>query len=374
MPQMPGKHLQRVGTIARRGGAPELAVGPWRPLTRVSAMTAASASTAVRRPCPCAEDEVVQICRDLIRIDTSNYGDGTGPGERKAAEYVWPAADRGRPRADAPRERARPGQRRRAGRGRRPHAGPACACTATSTSSRRTPPTGRSTRSPREVRDGCIWGRGAVDMKDMDAMMLAVLRDLARTGTTAAARPRVRVLRRRGGRRRARLPLARRPPPRAVRGRDRGGQRGRRLHHHRPTATGEPVAPTCCRPPRRASPGCGCAPTAGPGTARCSTTTTPSPARRGGRPDRRPRWPREYIATVRQLLDGLSALTGVAYADDDPDALFGHLGGARGFIVGDPAGHRQPHHARGRLQAQRHARRAPRRSSTAASCPATRTS
>ena len=35
-----------------------------------------------------AEDEVARICRDLIRIDTSNYGDGSGPGERKAAEYV----------------------------------------------------------------------------------------------------------------------------------------------------------------------------------------------------------------------------------------------------------------------------------------------
>ncbi len=25
-----------------------------------------------------------------------------------------------------------------------------------------------------ELRDGCVWGRGAVDMKDMDAMILAV--------------------------------------------------------------------------------------------------------------------------------------------------------------------------------------------------------
>ena len=32
--------------------------------------------------------EVVEICRDLVRIDTSNYGDGSGPGERLAAEYV----------------------------------------------------------------------------------------------------------------------------------------------------------------------------------------------------------------------------------------------------------------------------------------------
>jgi hypothetical protein len=35
-----------------------------------------------------AQDEVVQICRDLIRIDTSNYGDDSGPGERAAAEHV----------------------------------------------------------------------------------------------------------------------------------------------------------------------------------------------------------------------------------------------------------------------------------------------
>ena len=32
--------------------------------------------------------EVVDLCRDLIRIDTTNYGDDTGPGERLAAEYV----------------------------------------------------------------------------------------------------------------------------------------------------------------------------------------------------------------------------------------------------------------------------------------------
>src|SRR5678815_1534363 len=32
--------------------------------------------------------EVVEICRDLIRMDTTNFGDGSGPGERKAAEHV----------------------------------------------------------------------------------------------------------------------------------------------------------------------------------------------------------------------------------------------------------------------------------------------
>ncbi|MFF2328453.1 MULTISPECIES: M20/M25/M40 family metallo-hydrolase [unclassified Streptomyces] len=33
-----------------------------------------------------------------------------------------------------------------------------------------------------EVRDGVVWGRGAIDMKNMDAMVLAVVRAWARTG------------------------------------------------------------------------------------------------------------------------------------------------------------------------------------------------
>jgi acetylornithine deacetylase/succinyl-diaminopimelate desuccinylase-like protein len=33
-----------------------------------------------------------------------------------------------------------------------------------------------------EIRDGCLWGRGAVDMKDMDAMTLAVVLDWVRQG------------------------------------------------------------------------------------------------------------------------------------------------------------------------------------------------
>jgi acetylornithine deacetylase/succinyl-diaminopimelate desuccinylase-like protein len=33
-----------------------------------------------------------------------------------------------------------------------------------------------------EIADGCVWGRGAVDMKDMDAMILAVVRQRLREG------------------------------------------------------------------------------------------------------------------------------------------------------------------------------------------------
>ena len=39
------------------------------------------------------DDEVVDLCRDLIRIDSVNYGDGSGAGERKAAwkeiQSIW---------------------------------------------------------------------------------------------------------------------------------------------------------------------------------------------------------------------------------------------------------------------------------------------
>ncbi|HEX3207204.1 MAG TPA: hypothetical protein VHQ68_13285, partial [Propionibacteriaceae bacterium] len=34
------------------------------------------------------EAEVVELCRELIRIDTSNFGPDPGPGERVAAERV----------------------------------------------------------------------------------------------------------------------------------------------------------------------------------------------------------------------------------------------------------------------------------------------
>ena len=37
---------------------------------------------------PTADSEVVSLCAALIRIDTSNYGDSDGPGERLAAEKI----------------------------------------------------------------------------------------------------------------------------------------------------------------------------------------------------------------------------------------------------------------------------------------------
>jgi acetylornithine deacetylase/succinyl-diaminopimelate desuccinylase-like protein len=62
-----------------------------------------------------------------------------------------------------------------------------------------------------------LWGRGAVDMLDMDAMTLAVVA----TGSTGRKPARDVVLAfvaRRGGRRRLRRPVAGAAPPGAVRG------------------------------------------------------------------------------------------------------------------------------------------------------------
>jgi acetylornithine deacetylase/succinyl-diaminopimelate desuccinylase-like protein len=125
-----------------------------------------------------AEDEVVELCSELIRIDTSNPTSD----ERAAAEWVAgkldevgiesrlyesdpgrasvvariPGADRSRPallvHGHLDVVPADPGEW-----SVHPFSG--------------------------EERDGFVWGRGAIDMKDMDAMTLALVREWARTGT-----------------------------------------------------------------------------------------------------------------------------------------------------------------------------------------------
>ncbi|RLL65942.1 M20/M25/M40 family metallo-hydrolase [Streptomyces sp. Z26] len=130
---------------------------------------------------PTGQDEVVDLCRDLIRIDTSNYGGNEATGERAAAEYIAEKlaevgleprifeSDRGRASLVARIEgedRSRPGLLIH---------GHTDVVPANADDWTVHPFSG-------EVRDGCVWGRGAVDMKDMDAMTLAVVRERLRTG------------------------------------------------------------------------------------------------------------------------------------------------------------------------------------------------
>ena len=103
-----------------------------------------------RTPRRLTESEVVDLCRDLIRIDTSNFGDDSGPGERKAAEYVAGLLDE--VGIESRLYESEPGPDVGGGAlGRRPGRR-ACCCTATSTSYRPRPRTGGSTRSPARSR------------------------------------------------------------------------------------------------------------------------------------------------------------------------------------------------------------------------------
>ncbi|MGH9250531.1 MAG: M20/M25/M40 family metallo-hydrolase [Acidimicrobiales bacterium] len=133
-------------------------------------------------PEPAAPDgEVVDLCRDLIRLDTSNYGDGSGPGERKAAEYVAEKlsevgiepvvleSEPGRTTVVARLDGAEPARTDALLVHGHLDVVPADAADWT-----HDPFSG-------EIADDCIWGRGAIDMKDMDAMILSVVRNRLRT-------------------------------------------------------------------------------------------------------------------------------------------------------------------------------------------------
>ncbi|MGH9246227.1 MAG: M20/M25/M40 family metallo-hydrolase, partial [Acidimicrobiales bacterium] len=127
-----------------------------------------------------SDAEVVRFTSELIRIDTTNRGGGDGR-ELPAAEYV----------AERLTEAGVEATVLASGRGR------------TNVVARIS---GEDPRRPAllvhghldvvpaepdewtvhpfsgEIRDGVVWGRGAVDMKNMDAMMLAVTRAWARDG------------------------------------------------------------------------------------------------------------------------------------------------------------------------------------------------
>ncbi|MCM6763845.1 M20/M25/M40 family metallo-hydrolase [Rathayibacter sp. ZW T2_19] len=126
-------------------------------------------------------DETALIARDLIRFDTSNYGEGRAEPEREAAEYVASHlrdlglepvlidSDPGRTSVVA---RVAGEDRDRGALVVHGHLDvvPAIA------EDWSVDPFGGV------IKDGMLWGRGAVDMKNMDAMILASLGDVLRSG------------------------------------------------------------------------------------------------------------------------------------------------------------------------------------------------
>jgi acetylornithine deacetylase/succinyl-diaminopimelate desuccinylase-like protein len=132
-----------------------------------------------------AEDEVVSLASDLIRIDTTNAGDNAGPGERAAAEHVAalladvgvePVLLESAPRRTTVVARIEGADRSRPGLLIHGHLD---VVPADAADWQRHPLSG-------EIAGDCVWGRGAVDMKDMDAMMLAVVRQRLRDGRPPA--------------------------------------------------------------------------------------------------------------------------------------------------------------------------------------------
>jgi acetylornithine deacetylase/succinyl-diaminopimelate desuccinylase-like protein len=279
------------------------------------------------------EDEVVRICQELIRIDTSNYGDGSGPGESEAADYVVgllrevglePStyeSDPGRvtvavriPGADS-------------SRGALCVHGHLDVVPADAAHWQVDPFSGIE-------RDGCIWGRGAVDMKDMDAMMLACVRDLARRGEVP---PRDLVVvffadEEAGGTKGSHFMVAHHPEvfegvTEAIS--EVGGfsvtvpdrQGGERRTYLVQTAE-KGIAWLRLTAQGRA--GHGSIPNDENAIVRLAEAIARIAAHK---------WPREYIPSVRTLLDGLAELTGTGWSDEDLDDLLAHLGGAYGFVV-----------------------------------------
>ena len=129
--------------------------------------------------------EVARIAADLIRFDTSNFGGGTANGEREAAEYVGAYLEGLglTPEYYEPIPRRTNVVARVAGRNRDKPAlilhGHLDVVPAIADDWSVDPFAG-------EIRDGMLWGRGAVDMKNMDAMIITALQDILGAGKQPA--------------------------------------------------------------------------------------------------------------------------------------------------------------------------------------------
>ncbi|SFB54304.1 Acetylornithine deacetylase/Succinyl-diaminopimelate desuccinylase [Amycolatopsis marina] len=128
-----------------------------------------------------AHNDVVDLCARLVRFDTTNHGNGDSAGERDAAEFVAQVlSDAG---VESTIYESAPGRANVIARlsGRDPslpallvqgHLDVVPAAAADWT----VPPFSG------EIRDGYLWGRGAVDMKDFCAMVLSAVRSMAASG------------------------------------------------------------------------------------------------------------------------------------------------------------------------------------------------
>ena len=132
-----------------------------------------------------ALEETARIASDLIRFDTSNYGDGVSNGEADAAEYLgarlealglapqYFESEPGRVSVVARVEGADPSK-------------PALVVHGHSDVVPADPANWSVDPFGGVIKDGMLWGRGAVDMKNMDAMMITALGDILGAGRQPA--------------------------------------------------------------------------------------------------------------------------------------------------------------------------------------------
>ena len=284
------------------------------------------------------QDEAVRITRDLIRIDSSNFGGHDpatwGPGERAAAEYVVaqleevglaPEIIESAPGRANVVVRLAGEDRERGGLVIHGHLDVV--------------PANAEDWSvdpfAAEVVDGVLYGRGAVDMKDMDGMILAVVRHLARTGQK---------------------------PPRDLviimfADEEAGGTYGSRwMIEHRPdvfegcTEAISEVGGYSITLPRKEGGDVRAylLQTAEKGyawlrlkaTGRAGHGSVPNDENAIVRLSRAiaaidaHQFPREYVASVRTLFDSVTDITGTQWSEDDVESFLPLLGGARQFVAG----------------------------------------
>ena len=132
-----------------------------------------------------ALEETARIAQELIRFDTTNYGDGRSNGETDAAEYLGAMLEglgltskyiesaAGRTSVIA----------RVAGADR---SKPALVVHGHTDVVPADPANWSVDPFAGTIRDGMLWGRGAVDMKNMDAMIITALTDILGSGRQPA--------------------------------------------------------------------------------------------------------------------------------------------------------------------------------------------
>lgn len=126
-------------------------------------------------------EETARIAQDLIRFDTTNYGEGRSNGETEAAEYlgVHLSAMGLEPQFFD----AAPGRTSVIARVPGTDASKPALIVHGHTDVVPADPANWSVDPfAGEIKEGMLWGRGAVDMKDMDAMIITALQDILGSG------------------------------------------------------------------------------------------------------------------------------------------------------------------------------------------------